>query len=51
MKRLLSASILAASLTSGAALAQVGPYVGASVGQSTRPCGAVMLRLPFTHAR
>jgi OOP family OmpA-OmpF porin len=34
MKRLLSASILAASLASGAAFAQVGPYVGASVGQS-----------------
>jgi len=34
MKRLLTASILAASLASGAAFAQVGPYVGASVGQS-----------------
>ena len=34
MKRVLSASILAASLASGAAFAQVGPYVGASVGQS-----------------
>ena len=34
MKRLLTASILAASLASGAAVAQVGPYVGASVGQS-----------------
>jgi opacity protein-like surface antigen len=34
MKRLLSASILAASLASGAAFAQVGPYAGASVGQS-----------------
>lgn len=34
MKRLFTASILAASLASGAAFAQVGPYVGASVGQS-----------------
>lgn len=34
MKQLLSASILAALLVSGAAFAQVGPYVGASVGQS-----------------
>jgi OmpA-OmpF porin, OOP family len=37
MKRLLTASILAASLASGAALAQspgVGPYVGGSVGSS-----------------
>jgi OOP family OmpA-OmpF porin len=34
MKRLLTASVLAASLASGAAFAQVGPYVGASVGQS-----------------
>ena len=37
MKRLLTASILAASLASGAALAQspgVGPYVGASIGLS-----------------
>lgn len=34
MKRLLTAGILAASLASGAAFAQVGPYVGASVGQS-----------------
>jgi OmpA-OmpF porin, OOP family len=34
MKRLLTASILAASLASGAAFGQVGPYVGASVGGS-----------------
>jgi OOP family OmpA-OmpF porin len=34
MKRLLTSSILAASLASGAAFAQVGPYVGVSVGQS-----------------
>jgi len=34
MKRLLTASVLAASLASGAAFAQVGPYVGASIGQS-----------------
>lgn len=34
MKRLLTATFLAASLVSGAAMAQVGPYVGASVGQS-----------------
>jgi OOP family OmpA-OmpF porin len=34
MKRLLTASILAASLASGAAFAQVGPYVGASLGGS-----------------
>ena len=34
MKRFISASILAATLASGAAVAQVGPYVGASVGQS-----------------
>ena len=37
MKRLLTASILAASLASGAAFAQspgVGPYVGGSIGQS-----------------
>jgi len=34
MKRLLTASILAASLASGAALAQVGSYAGASLGQS-----------------
>lgn len=34
MKRLLTASILAASLASGAAFAQVGPYVGGSIGMS-----------------
>jgi OOP family OmpA-OmpF porin len=34
MKRLLTASILAASLASGVAFAQVGPYVGASLGGS-----------------
>ncbi len=37
MKRLLGATILAASLASGAAFAQspgVGPYVGASIGLS-----------------
>lgn len=34
MKRLLTASIIAASLASGAAFAQVGPYVGASIGMS-----------------
>src|SRR5512145_1131960 len=37
MKRLVSASILAASLVGGAAFAQspgVGPYVGASIGMS-----------------
>jgi OOP family OmpA-OmpF porin len=34
MKRLLTASLLAASLASGAAFAQVGPYVGASLGGS-----------------
>lgn len=32
MKRLLTATVLAASLASGAAFAQVGPYVGGSVG-------------------
>jgi opacity protein-like surface antigen len=34
MKRLFTASILAAAFASGAAFAQVGPYVGASIGQS-----------------
>lgn len=34
MKRLLTAGFVAATLFSGAALAQVGPYVGASIGQS-----------------
>lgn len=34
MKRLLTASFIAAMLASGAALAQVGPYVGASMGLS-----------------
>jgi OOP family OmpA-OmpF porin len=34
MKRLFTASIIAASLASGAAFAQVGPYVGASIGMS-----------------
>jgi OmpA-OmpF porin, OOP family len=34
MKRLLISSLLAASMASGAAFAQVGPYVGASIGMS-----------------
>ena len=34
MKRLLTASIVAAAFASGAAFAQVGPYVGGSIGMS-----------------
>jgi OOP family OmpA-OmpF porin len=34
MKRFISVSVLAASLVSGAALAQVGPYAGGSIGQA-----------------